>query len=55
MVDSRGEGSAEVIKVLIQHPSGPGLIRQEGAEVRDRSQEETDIRTNFTVVEKTTS
>ena len=46
----RGEGSADVIKVLNQHLGG-----QEGAEVRDRSQEETDVRTNLTVVEKTAS
>lgn len=50
MVDGRGEGSAEVIKVLNQHLGG-----QEGAEVRDRSQEETDVRANLTVVEKTAS
>ena len=33
MVDGRGEGSAEVIKVLNQHLGG-----QEGAEVRENRQ-----------------
>ena len=52
---AEGRGLQEVIKDLNQHLGGPGLIRQEGAEVRDRSQEETEAKTNCTVLEQITS